>query len=215
VQGTGKLDRTPDTAKVSFTVTDEEKQVKVAQDNVSAKIDAVTKALKALGVDEKHIKTDSYNSYPQYDYSSKVVCMAIGCPQPGTPVLRGYQVSHTVTVSVKDLDMVPQVLGALADASVTNISGPNFGFEDDKAIAREARDMAIEDARTEAEKLAESLGVRLVRIVSFSENSGGYPMPMYARDASMNESTKVGAVPSLPMGDQNVTSNVTVVYEIQ
>jgi len=120
-----------------------------------------------------------------------------------------------VTVSVKALDSVPAVLGALADVGVTNISGPNFGFEDDKAIAREARDIAIEDAREEAEKLARSLGVRLVRIVSFSENNGGYPMPLYARDAVMNESAKAGSLPSLPVGEHTSTSNVTVVYEIQ
>lgn len=214
VSGTGKIDRSPDTAKISFTVSDEQKDLKVAQNNVSKKIDTVTKALKDLGVDEKYIKTDSYTSYPQYNYP-EVTCMAIGCPKPGSPILRGYQVSHSITVHVKALDSVSSVLGALGDTGVTNISGPNFGFEDDKAVAREARDMAIDDARKEAEKLAHALGVNLVRIVSFSDNSGGgYPMPMYARDAMASEKVS-GAAPSLPVGDQSITSNVTVVYEIQ
>lgn len=214
VSGTGKVDRSPDTAKVSFTISDEQKDVKVAQDNVSKKIDVVTKALTDLGVDAKYIKTDSYNSYPQYTYSD-VSCMSINCPKPGTPTLRGYQVSHSITVNVKALDSVPAVLGALGDAGVTNISGPNFGFEDDKAIAREARDIAIDDARKEAEKLARSLGVNLVRIVSFSDNNGGgYPVAMYARDSAMSEKAS-GAAPTIPVGEQNITSNVTVVYEIQ
>lgn len=213
VSGTGKVDRSPDTAKVSFTIQDEQKDVKVAQENVSKKIDAVTKALGAIGIEDKYIKTDSYNSYPQYDYVNTIRCITTPCPSNSTPVLRGYQVTHSVTINVKALDTVSAVLQALGDAGVTNISGPNFGFEDDKAVAREARDMAIEDARAEAEKLAKSLGVRLVRIVSFSDTSGGYPNPMYARDA---ESMKaVGGAPSLPVGEQNITSNVTVVYEIQ
>ena len=215
VSGTGKVDRLPDTAKISFTVQDEQNDVKLAQDNVSKKVDMVTAALKALGIEEKYIKTDGYNSYPQYDYTTKTICTAMGCPQPGTPVLRGYQVSHNITVSVKALDAVPQVLGALGDAGVTNISGPNFGFDDNTAVAREARDMAIADARDQAKKLAKSLGVRLVRIVSFSENGGAYPM-MYARDAVMNEAKAVGAAaPSLPVGEENISSNVTIVYEIQ
>lgn len=214
VSGTGKIDRSPDTAKVSFTISDEQKDVKTAQDNVSKKIDVVTKALTALGVDTKYIKTDSYTSYPQYTYP-EISCMGMNCPKPGIPTLRGYQVSHSVTVNIKALDSVPAVLGALGDAGVTNISGPSFGFEDDKAVVREARDMAIEDARKEAEKLAHSLGVTLVRIVSFSDNNGGgYPMPMYARDAVTSEKVS-GAAPSLPVGEQNITSNVTVVYEIQ
>lgn len=215
VQGSGKVNRAPDTAKISFTVQDEQKDVKVAQDTVSKKVEAVTAALKALGIEEKHIVTDSYNSYPQYDYVNTIRCITTPCPSNSTPVIRGYQVSHSVTVSVKDLDAVPGVLGALADAKVTNISGPNFGFEDDKAVAREARDLAIKDAEAEAKKLARSLGVRLVRIVSFSDSSGGYPQPMYARDMMAGTSTKAESVPNLPVGEQNITSNVTVVYEIK
>ena len=215
VSGTGKIARAPDTAKISFTVQDEQKDMKVAQDNVSKKIDAVTKSLKALGIDEKYIKTDSYNSYPQYDYVNTVRCITTPCPTNNTPVLRGYQVTHNITLNVKALDSVPQVLGALGDVGVTNVSGPNFGFEDDKAIAREARDMAIEDARNEAQKLAKSLGVHLVRIVSFSDSGNNTPMPMYERDSMVMSAQKAGAVPSLPVGEQNIQSNVTVVYEIQ
>lgn len=214
VSGTGKIDRAPDTAKISFTVESEQKTLKAAQDTVSTKVDAVTKQLKALGIDDKYIKTDAYNSYPQYDYP-QVTCMAIGCPKPGTPTLRGYQVSHNVTVSVKNLDTVPQVLGALGDSGVTNISGPNFGFDDDKAITREARDLAITDAKTEADKLAKSLGVHLVRIVSFSENGGNNPVPMYAMKDSMSSQSVAGAAPALPVGDQNIQTTVTLVYEIQ
>lgn len=213
VTGTGTVDRMPDTAKISFTIQDEQKELKLAQNNVSTKIDAVTAALKAIGIEEKYIKTDSYTSYPQYDYADKIVCMGIGCPQPGTPVLRGYQVSHSITVNVKVLDTVPQVLGALGDNGVTNISGPTVGFEDDKEVAREARDIAITDARAQAKSLAKSLGVRLVRVVSFSEQGGGYPI-MYARDTAMNE-MKAGSAPTVPIGEENISATVTIVYEIQ
>ncbi len=214
VSGTGKIDRAPDTAKISFTIQDEQKDLKTAQDNVSKKIDTVTKQLKTIGIDEKYIKTDSYNSYPQYDYVNTIRCITTPCPTNSTPVLRGYQVSHNVTISVKALDSVPKVLGVLGDNTVTNISGPNFGFEDDKAIAREARDMAIDDAKSEAQKLAKSLGVHLVRIVSFSDNNGGgYPVPMYAAKDSMMATS--ASAPSLPVGEQNIQSTVTLVYEIQ
>ncbi len=215
VSGTGKVNRAPDTAKVSFTIMDEQKDVAVAQANVSKKMDQVTKALKALGIDDKYIKTESYDSYPQYDYTNTIRCITTPCPNNNTPVLRGYQVSHNVLINIKQLDIVPQVLGALGDAGVTNISGPNFGFEDDKAIAREARDLAIADARAEAEKLAKSLGVSIVRIVSFSENGGGYPNPIYMRDAVAGAAPEKATAPTLPVGEQNITANVTVVYEIQ
>ncbi len=210
VQGEGKIERAPDTAKVTFTVQNEAKDLKTAQEAVSAKMDTITKALKDLGIEERYIKTENYNSYPQYDYN-KVTCY--GCPS-GSPTIRGYQVSHNVTVSIKDLEKVNDVLGALGTAGVSDISGPNFGFEDDKAVAREARDLAIGDAKEQARALAKSLGVRLVRIVSFSEGGNYYPM---ANQSAMLKDA-VGAAPSaptLPVGDQKVQSSVTIVYEIR
>ena len=213
VSGQGKVEKAPDTAKVSFTIRVEQKTLKAAQDQVSAKVDTVKKDLIAAGVEEKYIKTDSYASYPQYDYP-QVTCMAIGCPKPGTPTLRGYEVSHAITVSIKNLDTVPAVLGVLGKDGVTDIQGPNFGFDDDKQVAREARDAAIADAKVEAEKLAQSLGVKLVRIVSFTESNGGYPMPMYAR-ADVAGAVAKETAPILPVGVQKVESNVTIVYEIR
>ena len=213
VSGKGEVNKSPDTAKVSFSVRTEKKVLKEAQDEVSAKIGKIKTELIAKGIEEKYIKTDSYTSYPQYDYN-QARCYSAYCP-PSNPTLRGYEVAHSITVSVKNLDTVESVLGILATNTVTDMQGPNFGFEDDKMIAREARDLAISDAKVEAEKLAKSLGVRLVRIVSFSENGGGYPMPMYAKAdlgtaMNMNERT-----PEIPVGEQKVSSNVTIVYEIR
>ncbi len=215
VTGKGEVEKSPDTAKITFSVRAEKKVLKEAQNEVSTKIDAIKKALVASGVEDKYIKTDAYTSYPQYDYP-QVTCMAIGCPKPGTPTLRGYEVNHSVTVSVKNLENVETVLGILAQNTVSDMQGPNFGFEDDKAVSREARDLAITDARAEAEKLAKSLGVKLVRVVSFSENSGGYPMPMYARADMVGASVaEKAATPTLPVGAQKVEASVTVVYEIR
>jgi uncharacterized protein YggE len=214
VNGKGEVEKSPDTAKISFSVRVEKKDLKAGQDEVSSKIDAITKALIAEGVEEKYIKTDSYTSYPQYDYPTSR-CYTGNCPV-NTPVLRGYEVSHSITVSIKDLTQVDAVLGVLAKGGVTDMNGPNFGFEDDKLVAREARDMAITDAKAEAEKLASSLGVKLVRIVSFSESGSNYPAPMYARDMMATGATmKESSNPVVPVGINKVESNVTIVYEIR
>ena len=212
VSGQGKIERAPDTARVTFSARNESRNVKDAQSAVSSKIDAITKALKDAGINEKDIKTDSYNSYPQYTYP-EVTCMALDCPKPGSPVIRGYEVTHTVTVAVKDLEKIETVLGIVGAQGASDIIGPNFGFEDDKAVVREARELAIEDAKKEARKLADALGVDLVRIVSFQEQGSG--MPMYERAANVSMQAKVGDGVSLPIGDQKIQSAVTLVYEIR
>ena len=212
VTGEGKIDRAPDTAKVTFSVRNEAKDLKTAQDVVSTKVAQITDALKNLGIEEKYIKTDGYNSYPQYN-SEQAVCYGMNCPRPGSPTIRGYEVAHTITVSIKDLEKVNDVLGALGTAGVSDMSGPQFGFEDDTAVAREARALAIADAKKEAKTLAKALGVRLVRIVSFSENGAGYPM--YARMESAFGAADAKADVALPVGEQNIESSVTIVYEIR
>jgi uncharacterized protein YggE len=206
VAGTGDVEKAPDTARISFSVQQESKVVADAQKTVTDKVDAITAALEKLGIDESDIKTDNYSSYPQYNYPS----------DGSTPILRGYQVVHSVTVAVKNLDNVSNVLKVLGDNQVSSLSGPNFGFADDHSVADEARDKAIADAKQKAQVLAKSLGVRLVRIVSFSENaSGGGVVPMYAKALDSAVAGQAAVAPTLPTGTQKVTSNVTVVYEIK
>jgi len=59
--------------------------------------------------------------------------------------------------------------------------------------------------------LAKELGVRLVRIVSFTENNGSYPRPvMYGLGASDSVATKAAAVPEISAGQQKVTDTVSI-----
>lgn len=213
VTGAGKVEKAPDTARVSFSIEDTQKTLSVAQDNVSKKIDAVTAAVVALGIPKDAVSTDSYGSYPEYTYPQNI-CTANGCTNP-SPILKGYHVSHMVTIKISDITKTDNVLGALGTAGVTNITGPNLGFADDKVVAREARDMAIKDAQAEAEKLAKALGVRLVRVVSFNENNGGgMPVPMYNERALSAMAPQAKDI-SLPVGSQKVESTVSITYEIR
>ncbi len=213
VTGQGKVEKAPDTAKISFSIRNEQKDLKTAQSTVSTKVDAIKKALMDAGLEEKYIKTESYTSYPQYDYP-QIQCFRAPCPQ-SNPSLRGYEVSQNISLAIKDLDKVETVLGILGTNGVTDMSGPSFGFEDDKAVAREARNAAIDDAKDEAQKLAKALGVHLVRIVSFSEQGSGYPMPYAAKLEMSRDAVAGSAAPSIPVGVQNVQTTVSVVYEIR
>jgi uncharacterized protein YggE len=215
VQGHGQVDKAPDTAKFSFTVQDEEKDTAKAQEVVSKKISAVKADLLAAGVEEKYITTDSYNSYPDYQYTNNLCSKGIPCPPNGQQILKGYIVSQNVNISVKDLSKTEIVAGILGKDGVTSISGPNLGFEDPHAVTNEARAKAIADAKVQAQTLADSLGVHLVRIVSFSENGSG-PQPIYDKHMmSAGMATSQATAPSIPTGVQTITSDVTITYEIQ
>jgi len=205
VTGQGNVERAPDTARISFTVRNEAKDVASAQKVVSDKIDTITAHLKDAGIDKDDVTTERYSSNPQYTYSNNTA-----------PVLRGYEVSQMVTVKISDLALVESVAGILGRDGVTDMQGPNFGFDDDKKVAREAREAAIKDAKEQAKKLAADLGVDLVRIVSFNESgANSVPSPMYARNEMMMAQDAKAGNPIIPVGNTDIVSTVTIVYEIR
>ena len=100
----------------------------------------------------------------------------------------------------------------------SNISGPNFMVEDETSVQASARKEAIDKAKEKAEKLADSLGVSLVRITSFNEGSG-YPM-YYARGGAEIKSMAMDAAlppqaANIPAGQNKYSSSVTITYEIK
>jgi len=217
VSGDGEVYAAPDIATITFTVTDEAKKVADAQSKVTTKVKEALDAIKALEVADKDIKTESYSSYPKYEYqqSDTATCTIYGCPPSGKQVLVGYEVSQYVTVTVRNLDSVNSIVDALGKAGVTNMQGPNFAIDKQDEVQAEARKQAIDKARAKAEVLARDLGVSLVRIVSFSE---GGVYPNYER--AMVSSGKgldiaVPATPELPQGQEKITSQVTLTYEIR
>lgn len=221
VSGEGEVYGSADIATISFTVRDEAKKVADAQTSVNTKVKATLDALDKLGVDKKDIKTQNYSSYPKYDYSETMVPCASysgSCPRQN-PVITGYEVSQYVEITVRNLEAVNDIVQALGTAGVSDMQGPNFAIDKEDELKAQARKEAIEKARAKAEVLADDLGVSLVRVVSFSEDGGYYP---YARTmtasmgmgGAMEKDVSVPA-PELPQGQEKVTSNVTISYEIR
>lgn len=219
VSGTGEAYAVPDIATFSFTARHEAKEVKDAQAEVSKQIAGITAALEDLGVEEKDIKTTSYNSYPRYEWQKKqAICNEYGCPPVDSErILTGYEQSQTIQVKVRDLDSVSDVLQALGDAGVDSLNGPNFQVDDDDAVKTAARKEAIAKARAKAEELADELGVNLGKVVSFSDNSGyGGGYPVAARSFSMDAALAVEEfAPEIPAGENRITANVSITYKIK
>ncbi|MDP1624778.1 MAG: SIMPL domain-containing protein [bacterium] len=211
VTGKGEVIATPDIANFSFTVSEEGSNVAVAQKKATDKMNAILAYIEDQGVDKKDIKTSSYSIYPRYEWRNATMYVS------GTQYLAAYVVSQSVEVKVRDLEKAGTLLSGIGEYGATNVSGLNFTVDAQDELTRDARADAIKDAREQAKVLADSLGVRLGRIVSFNESSPYYPYPMYARDAvygmgGMEQSAKA---PSLPAGENKIISNVTITYEIK
>jgi len=210
VDGTGSATAIPDVATFSFTVTETAKTVADAQSAATAKINDALKTVRAAGIADKDISTDSYSINPHYEYSGGV-CSANYCP-PSKQTLTGYDVSETITVKVRDLSKAGDIFSSIGSVGVENVNGLSFSIDDPSSVQAEARGKAIADAEGKAKQLASQLGVSLVRVVSFNESSGPAPRPiMFAMDSKATGA----AAPEVPTGEQKVTDDVTITYQIK
>lgn len=214
VSGYGEAVAVPDIATFSFSVVSEKPTVAAAQAEATQKANATTDYLKSAGIDEKDIQTSDYSVSPMYDYVNRS-CVGGYCPG-GEQVLRGYQVRQTTTVKVRDTEKAGELLGGVGDKGATEVSGLNFTFDDPNQVEDEARQEAIADAKQKAQELARQLGVSLVRVVSFNESGGGYPVPyVYGRGGAETSQAMDAKAPDISVGQNKVVSNVSVTYEIR
>ncbi len=217
VSGKGEITAKPDLATVSFSVTEDNMDVSKATVAVDTKIKKILEALKTDGIEEKDIKTTGYNIYPKYDYVVYKGGIAPGDSYQypnGKQTLTGYEVTQSIEVKVHDISKAGKVVADLGFYGATNLYGPNFTNENYDELVLQARDEAIAKAREEAKRLAKALGVRLVKIVAFSEN-GNYPI-MYGRaETMMAKDSSAPSAATLPTGENTITSNVSITYEIR
>ena len=211
VSGKGEVVVKPDIATVSFGVTAENLDVAKAQTEATTKMNNIINLLKGKGVAEKDIKLTNYNIYPRYDYLQAQTYPYIS----GKQTLAAYVVSQTVEVKIRDISKAGGILSGVGEFGVTDVSGLTFTVDNEEVVKDQARDLAIEDAKTQAKVLAKGLGVKLIKITSFSEG-GNYPI--YAMNKSMAlgiGGADAAIAPQVPMGENKITSNVSITYEIK
>lgn len=212
VSGTGEAITTPNIATFSFSVSADAKVVSDAQSTVTTKTNAILAGLKALGIEDKDIKTSEYSVYPKYTYQPSV-CINNTCP-PSRQIADGYTITESIMVKVRKTDDAGKALALAGDKGATNISNLQLTLDDPNAPADEARLAAIDNARLKADALAKHLGVKIVRVVSFSDSGQGYPVYPIAYDKVSAGGTS-SVAPTIPVGENKTTANVTVTYEIR
>lgn len=215
VSGQGKIFAVPDTATFTYSVDETAADVASAQAKATTASNAVMEYLKAQGVKDTDIQTTDYSVSPQYQYNAQICSQNGYCP-PQKQTISGYEVSQTETVKVTDISKAGTLLSGVGSHGVSNVSELTFTVANQDALDAKARDEAIADAKSKAQALASSLGVSIVRITGFNENSGGTPQPMYMKaNAVMALSSDAGVAPQIAVGQNTTTSDVTVTYEIR
>ncbi len=170
VSGEGEASVTPDMALVSLSVVRMEKTARAALDANNAAMSAVIDAMKKAGIAPRDIQTSGFSMDALYDYPQDDKGVAL------PPVLRGYQVSNGLTLRIRDLTKIGNIMDQAVTLGVNQGGGIAFTNDNPKATIEAARKAAMEDAMAKARLLTQTAGVKLGRVIEISEG-GPPPMP--------------------------------------
>lgn len=227
VSGNGEVYKVPDLAVMNFSVASEAKTVAEAMEDNVKKMNAIGDVMKSMGVAEKDMQTTNFSINPRYDYVKTATPLAptaeIAVDEyyypSGKRTLSGYDVNQTLTVKVRQENMgkIGQIIQEAAASGANQVGNLQFTLDDPDAAQAEARELAIADAKEKAEILARQMGVKLVRIVSYSD--GGYS-PLYRINYDAKEAYGMGgaapmAAPEIQAGESKISVNVNIAYEIE
>ncbi|HLM53394.1 MAG TPA: SIMPL domain-containing protein [Pseudoxanthomonas sp.] len=200
VAASAEASSVPDVATLSAGVVTQASDGNTAMRQNAEQMVKVLAAIKAAGIAERDVQTSGVNLNPQYRYAENEA-----------PKITGYQASNTVSLKVRDIARLGQVLDALAAQGSNQINGPSFEIDKPEPVFDQARLAALKKAQARADTYATALGLRVRRIVSISEGGGGFrPMPMMAMGKAMDQAASTPVSP----GTTTLTVNLDVVFEL-
>lgn len=202
VTGTGDAQAAPDQAQLSAGVESFADTVAAASQNNESAVRRIMKALSSQGIEGKDIGTSNYSIWAEQNYN-----------EPDRRIT-GYHVSNIVTVTIKDITKIGEVLAAVTNAGANSVQGIAFSVSDTDALENQARERAMADARRRAESLTSLAGVGLGEVVSLSTSSGPDYRPVMAKREMMEMSVDAPS-PSITPGQQSISVQIQVTYAIR
>ncbi|WP_108397171.1 SIMPL domain-containing protein [Devosia submarina] len=208
IDGIGEVRAAPDMAIITSGVTTQGATAREALDANSAAMAELVNTLKESGIEARDIQTSGFSVNPDYVYTDERD--ENGYTRP--PKIAGYQVTNSVTLSVRDLEALGTILDKAVTVGANTINGISFSVADPSDLLDDARRLAFADAREKAGLYAEAADSSLAELVSISESQSFNqppPMPMYAMRAE-------AAAASVPVeaGELSFSINVTVQWEL-
>lgn len=199
----GKATAAPDTARFFVSVeTRGADPEKVQAENTQAANDVIG-FLKSQGVKDENIKTVGYNLNPEYDFPD------------GQRRLLGYVLSQTIRVETTELSGVGSLLAGAVERGANVVSGVEFFIDDPEIYRGQARDDALARLAAKKRELEKNVGLRLGRIVNFSESDFGFPPPIPYLERAVGLGLGGGGAPEFQPGSQEVILTISATYEIR
>ena len=204
VLGEGQISAPPDKAVITLGARHSAKTAAQALEQTSVAVAAILSRMESLGIEARDMQTSSLNLNPIWGKSSRYEDGEIVPPI-------GFEASNSISVTLRDLDKLGEVLDQVTQEGANAFSGFRFGLSDPEPILDEARKAAVLDARRKAELLATAAGVSLGDVLLITEDlngGGGYPPPVMEMSSARSTSVPIA------QGEVSQRASVKVVFRI-
>jgi uncharacterized protein YggE len=184
VSGAAVINVTPDRALIQLGVQSNGSTPDATQNANSQEIKRVISAVRALGVEAKDIATDYYIVYPVYkNYDALVI--------------DGYRIDNTVSITLRDISLVDDVIIAALKAGANEVQDVQFYTSELRKYRDQARALAVKAASEKAQALAGAAGAQVGCVLTLNENTwsqyygswrGGRETTLWAQNVIQNAS---------------------------
>jgi uncharacterized protein len=198
----GEASVAPDLALVTFAVTGQGKDLAPTKEDVTVRSSAVLATLRALSVADADVQAPDVSISPEYDY------------RKGQKLV-GYRVARQMTVKVRDLTRLGDVLDGVVTAGANEVQGAQMSASDPSAAEHKALEAAFAAARAKADVLAVAARVKLSEVARIEEEPGVGVGPMPRMRAMAAIAEDVGAPTEVATGELTVTRRIRVWFAIE
>ena len=205
VNGIGMVDLTPDIAYIYIGVHDEAATASEAVNANKEHTNSVIDALKKAGVAEKDIRTSNFSIWPSQQYSPE-----------GQITGTIYMVDNSVYIIVRELDSLGDLFDDAITAGANSVNSITFDVADKTQAVKDARAKAVEDAKLQAQELADAAGISLgsVQNINFYDNSS-YPSPVYGGKGGGGGAMAADVAVPIQPGQLTISVTVNMTYSIK
>jgi hypothetical protein len=144
----------------------------------------------------------TYTPYPQHP------------PIDYRPSINGYEVTNCILVHTQDLENVGKLMDLAIKCGATKIADMHFGIKDPEKYRSEVLTLAAKKAMQDAQILAQTTGVDLVRVLSINVHQVSFRSPQIAVACFSKMANSDAAVP-IEAGDVSIDASVQIIWEIK
>ena len=198
VSGSGTVTAVPDVLQFNVYLEEQGKLASKLNQTISAKSEQIVDFLSRQGVDKKDIQSMRVDLRPFFRRT------------PEGQVQDGYVFSRVIKISLRNLGSYPQILDGVLKFGANRIDSFTYMIEDQDDLYLKALELATQNARKRADRLASSLGVKVGDVVAINEASGYAPVPMQEKVMLMSD-----ARGGMSAGSINVTASLNVQFALQ